>query len=91
MSLPSERVKILLEDSGANVVLVHPETLTRHSLNSSLTVILITSELLDAPPMPDLPQKNDPDDTAYVIYTSGSTGMPKGVVITHRGAKLILC
>ena len=86
MSLPSERVKILLEDSGANVVLVHPETLTRHSLNSSLTVILITSELLDAPPMPDLPQKNDPDDTAYVIYTSGSTGMPKGVVITHRGA-----
>lgn len=22
----------------------------------------------------------------YVIYTSGSTGMPKGVMITHKGA-----
>nr|BFE59214.1 non-ribosomal peptide synthetase [Dactylosporangium thailandense] len=27
-----------------------------------------------------------PDDPAYVIYTSGSTGVPKGVVISHRGA-----
>ncbi len=27
-----------------------------------------------------------PAGPAYVIYTSGSTGMPKGVVISHRGA-----
>ncbi|MBI4662865.1 MAG: amino acid adenylation domain-containing protein [Verrucomicrobia bacterium] len=27
-----------------------------------------------------------PDDLAYVIYTSGSTGVPKGVMISHRGA-----
>ena len=27
-----------------------------------------------------------PDDLAYVIFTSGSTGVPKGVMITHRGA-----
>jgi amino acid adenylation domain-containing protein len=26
------------------------------------------------------------DDLAYVIYTSGSTGVPKGVMISHRGA-----
>ncbi len=27
-----------------------------------------------------------PDQEAYIIYTSGSTGVPKGVVISHRGA-----
>ena len=26
------------------------------------------------------------DEEAYIIYTSGSTGVPKGVVISHRGA-----
>ena len=26
------------------------------------------------------------DDIAYVIFTSGSTGMPKGVIISHKGA-----
>jgi pyochelin synthetase len=32
------------------------------------------------------PPVQSPDDLAYVIYTSGSTGLPKGVMITHRGA-----
>jgi pyochelin synthetase len=32
------------------------------------------------------PRRVEPDDLAYVIYTSGSTGVPKGVMISHRGA-----
>lgn len=32
------------------------------------------------------PVQNTLEDIAYVIYTSGSTGMPKGVMITHKGA-----
>jgi amino acid adenylation domain-containing protein len=32
------------------------------------------------------PPIQSPDDLAYVIYTSGSTGLPKGVMISHRGA-----
>jgi len=31
-------------------------------------------------------QPLDGDALAYVIFTSGSTGMPKGVMISHRGA-----
>ena len=34
----------------------------------------------------DINVPNDPDSLAYVIFTSGSTGVPKGVMITHRGA-----
>ena len=30
------------------------------------------------------------DEPAYVIYTSGSTGAPKGVVISHRGARVTI-
>ncbi|WP_211090202.1 non-ribosomal peptide synthetase [Pseudothauera nasutitermitis] len=32
------------------------------------------------------PRVVDAGEPAYIIYTSGSTGMPKGVIISHRGA-----
>ncbi len=38
----------------------------------------------------DLVRTNTPNDLAYVIYTSGTTGNPKGVMISHHNAMVLL-
>ncbi|RZK16696.1 MAG: amino acid adenylation domain-containing protein, partial [Flavobacterium sp.] len=83
---PIDRIKFMLEDTGAAVVISDNEAL--HFLNAANDKLIINasndwkesitfSDILDAP-------KYQPVDTAYVIYTSGSTGKPKGVPIKHR-------
>lgn len=68
---PPDRIRFILDDSGASVV--HPDTdrptgaqrptSVQHPASSSLL----------------------PAALAYVIYTSGSTGQPKGVLIEQSG------
>ena len=81
--LPSARLAVMLEDSGAAMVV----TRSAHAglLPSSLrTVLLDSEEALDA--LPTTPPANavEPNHLAYVLFTSGSTGKPKGVGIEHR-------
>jgi amino acid adenylation domain-containing protein len=86
---PKERIKYMLEESGAGILLIHttgngadggalpvPEDLPLQitDLNNRA---LYTGD--DSNPEP----VNQPSDLAYVIYTSGSTGKPKGVMIEH--------
>ncbi len=78
---PPERLKYMLGDSGARVVLTSgplPEGLM-------LPQGVATIDLATAPPVSDeeLPRAAMPQDAAYVLYTSGSTGRPKGVVVSH--------
>ncbi|WP_168711346.1 non-ribosomal peptide synthetase [Streptomyces sp. RKND-216] len=85
---PAERIRHMLTDSAAPVVL------TLSGLAATLPANGATLVLLDRPlPAPHDDERADrtddapaagPDDPAYVIYTSGSTGRPKGTVITHR-------
>ena len=82
---PAERIRFMLEDSGAKVVLTHSSRAA--DLPAGIPHVIC----LDGDPEPEtaghggqaLPDA-DPENLAYVMYTSGTTGRPKGVQIEHR-------
>ncbi|MDO3675426.1 amino acid adenylation domain-containing protein [Paenibacillus ehimensis] len=79
---PEERIRYMLDDSGANLVL------TRGRL-PVLPYFSGKTIHLDAPQAYDSNGSNigpaaGPNHLAYVLYTSGSTGKPKGVMVEHR-------
>ena len=85
ISFPAERLKFILEDSGAKCLL------SQFSFNAlyfgfSIEVFCIDNILKEE--ISDFPKGNtglviSPVSPAYIIYTSGSTGFPKGVEISH--------
>lgn len=78
---PDERVRFLLSDCAARVVLTERGLVER--VPDDVAVLIETEPRTVAA---DGTNRRDPapDDVAYVIYTSGSTGRPKGVEVTHR-------
>jgi len=78
---PAERVRWLLEDSGAPIVVA--ESAQLGDLEGYAGAVLVVDEPGDEPPA-TLAHDGDDSDLAYVIYTSGSTGTPKGVMVEHR-------
>ncbi|HVG07877.1 MAG TPA: amino acid adenylation domain-containing protein, partial [Thermoanaerobaculia bacterium] len=85
--LPPERLALMLEDSGASVLLTEERWLERLPADRCSRVILL--EKWDDGDLglevPDIGSAA-PENTAYVLYTSGSTGLPKGVAVEHRSA-----
>lgn len=81
---PTERLRWMLDDSSATLVLTQRSLAGRTGRDRSEVIILDTAqpELADRPATDPLSEV-DPENLAYVIYTSGSTGRPKGVQITH--------
>lgn len=69
MNYPENRIKDILEDVAAKVV-----------IDDAFLDDFYCSEA--SPLQPQI--KTVSTDLAYVIYTSGSTGKPKGVMITHQ-------
>ena len=89
---PRSRTALMLEDSGARVLVTasaHLASLPEHGLAA---VVLDA----DAPRISTRPGHApavhvSADSAAYVMYTSGSTGRPKGVVVPHRAVlRLVL-
>ncbi|RZM27139.1 MAG: amino acid adenylation domain-containing protein, partial [Pedobacter sp.] len=81
---PLERMKYMLEDTGATLVL--SSSISKEKLTHAGGKQIIELDTIDLSNQ----SEQNPDtglsssDLAYVIYTSGSTGRPKGVMIEHR-------
>ncbi len=83
---PPERIRFMIEDSQAQVVMTQSSLLHRLPHTAAQTICLDA----DSPDFLNESGENPaaramPDNLAYVIYTSGSTGQPKGVLVAHRG------
>ncbi|KAL5352222.1 hypothetical protein ACLOAV_002169 [Pseudogymnoascus australis] len=89
---PADRVKFIIQDSGATVVLSAgkpAESLKAIFEGSEIQVVdLGTTELLEgcSTDAPVLARPIDPQDSSYCLYTSGTTGTPKGCELTHENA-----
>jgi amino acid adenylation domain-containing protein len=80
-ALPDERLRYMLDDCAADVLIAE---------TASATALLRPGRrLVDPLRMPaDTPPTSAADAEgaiAYLIYTSGSSGRPKGIAIEHRG------
>ncbi|MGF6358105.1 amino acid adenylation domain-containing protein/non-ribosomal peptide synthase protein (TIGR01720 family), partial [Paenibacillus sp. 4624] len=79
---PEERIRFLIEDSGAQVMLT--QSRLRERLADSDSVILLNDEFFYHEDCTDLNPGTEATDLACIIYTSGTTGKPKGNLVSHR-------
>ncbi|HEY9126063.1 MAG TPA: amino acid adenylation domain-containing protein [Acidobacteriaceae bacterium] len=87
---PVERLKYMVEDSGAGVLVAE-----RGSLSEALGKHCPGLQILYGPgesagDVRPRQERARPGNAAYLIYTSGSTGKPKGVVVEHRNAVALI-
>jgi len=84
---PADRIAYMIEDSGASVVLTHPEAgEVPGASRASIVDMVRDRDAIAAHPATRPETDCRPEHLAYVIYTSGSTGKPKGVMVEHRNA-----
>ena len=83
-SYPSERLALMMSDSGAKILLAERRVIDRLPPHDAQTLLLDDDDAfaVDSESNPAL--ASTPDSLCYVIYTSGSTGKPKGVMGLHR-------
>ncbi|GAA3672011.1 hypothetical protein GCM10022224_040220 [Nonomuraea antimicrobica] len=79
---PDRRLSLMVEDSGAALVLTHTRLLDRLA-GSEVTAICLDRDLPETDGAA-LERRVRPGNLAYVVFSSGSTGRPKGTMIDHR-------
>ena len=83
---PVERIRYMLEDTGALLVLTSNNPTLKKSGLADIDIIDIEEQAVSIHKYPasGVEILVEPHQLAYVIYTSGSTGKPKGVMVEHR-------
>ena len=83
-SLPRDRLRGLLDDAGAGLLVSAGATLPfARSLAAEAGLQVVDAGAPSARESPPGVHVS-PDTPAYILYTSGSTGRPNGVVNSHR-------
>ncbi|HEX6716516.1 MAG TPA: amino acid adenylation domain-containing protein [Pyrinomonadaceae bacterium] len=84
VAYPTERVRYVLQDSRARVLLTHEKWRSvLPATDSSLVLLDSDWSKIERESATNPPVEVTAVNAAYVIYTSGSTGKPKGVVGLH--------
>jgi amino acid adenylation domain-containing protein len=88
-TLPPARVRMIMEDAGAGVLLVDADAAANPALPDERAhgtrVLPVDGPAGGRDDDLDLPL--DDRSLMYVMFTSGSTGRPKGVGVTHRNVR----
>ncbi|MGG1640083.1 amino acid adenylation domain-containing protein [Paenibacillus sp. NRS-1782] len=79
---PEDRIRYMLEDSGAKLLLAQQDLLDRCYFDGQ--IVNLDDETSYSTDYSNLGMDGAGHHAAYVIYTSGSTGKPKGVVVEHQ-------
>ncbi|KAE8559669.1 non-ribosomal peptide synthetase [Paenibacillus polymyxa] len=79
---PEDRIRYMLEDSGAKLLLAQQDLLDRCYFDGQIVNLNDDKSYSADASNPGIDGASN--HAAYVIYTSGSTGKPKGVVVEHR-------
>ncbi|WP_155617222.1 non-ribosomal peptide synthetase, partial [Paenibacillus polymyxa] len=80
---PADRIRFMLQDSGAKLVLTQSHLAEQASLSFDGQVLILDREDIYHEDGSNLEPLAGSHHVAYVIYTSGSTGKPKGVMVEH--------
>ncbi|WP_256253325.1 amino acid adenylation domain-containing protein, partial [Paenibacillus sp. UNC496MF] len=83
-SYPEDRIRYMLQDSGAKLLLTEPKWIERATAASAADVVVLGEATWVHEADSSLAAAGGSASLAYVIYTSGSTGHPKGVMVEHR-------
>ncbi|MER6911899.1 amino acid adenylation domain-containing protein [Streptomyces sp. NPDC000594] len=84
---PAERLQVMLDDSGAGVLLATTARLpdAQRLASARLRVLDLQQCMESTRETADPALPSGADDPIYVMYTSGTTGVPKGALIRQRG------
>ena len=84
-SYPAERLRFMLADAGAPVLLTQQRLLSLLPAQDAAVVCLDSDweTIAQSTPATGASSAATHENLAYMIYTSGSTGTPKGAMTTH--------